>query len=81
MGLANIPEAGRRIIACYSRLFARYSRVIRDIRELFGATNNLLFGVYPLDIHVYSMMNNYILHSETAFWASCYSEAPYSALF
>ena len=62
-------------------LSARYSRVSRDIRELFGATNNLLFGVYPLDIHVYSMMNNYILHSETAFWASCYSEAPYSALF
>ena len=23
-------------------LFARYSRVSRDIRELFGATNNLL---------------------------------------
>ena len=47
-------------------LFARYSRVSRDIRELFGATNNLLFGVYPLDIHVYSVLNNYILHSETA---------------
>ena len=66
-------------------LFARYSRVIRALAAISVSYSvrriTCLFGVYPLDIHVYSVLNNYILHSETAFWASCYSEAPYSALF